>query len=204
MPLLSVTPLVEPDTETCERPPLSRTATTPRPPHRAGASRVARLTECRPGGGDLLALARELASSATSWLDATRLRTRRWALMAASDKFEAWVIGWPPGGAISLHDHGSSAGALAVAAGELLETKVAKLGLGGVTFERNTLSAGASVAFEEHHIHDVVNVSTRPCISVHVYGPRLTSMTYYRVVDAKIEADHTVYYSEHSEPGSLL
>jgi hypothetical protein len=30
-------------------------------------------------------------------------------------------------------------------------------------------------------VHDVVNVCPQPAVSLHVYGPRLDAMTYYRV-----------------------
>jgi hypothetical protein len=49
------------------------------------------------------------------------------------------LMGRPCGGAIDLHDHGGSAGA----------------------------------------VHDLVNPAPTPALSVHVYAPRLTHMTYY-------------------------
>src|SRR5579871_2269404 len=46
---------------------------------------------------------------------------RRPVRLLATDRYEAWVIGWKPGQGVDLHDHGPSAGALAVVEGELTE-----------------------------------------------------------------------------------
>jgi hypothetical protein len=32
-------------------------------------------------------------------------------------------------------------------------------------------------------VHDVVNTAAEPAVSLHVYGPRLEAMTYYRIDD---------------------
>ncbi len=114
--------------------------------------------------------------------------------MASSDAFEAWVIAWPPGGAIELHDHGGSAGAVVVAAGELIETSVVSRPSGDVALETKTIAMGGSIGFGGHHIHDVVNSGDAPAISVHVYAPRLTSMTYYRMTEGVLEAGATRRY----------
>ncbi|HXQ44373.1 MAG TPA: hypothetical protein VN816_07020 [Acidimicrobiales bacterium] len=85
-----------------------------------------------PGREELQARAEGMATAALRWPGSVGLTVRRWELLAASDAFEAWVIGWPPGGAIALHDHGQSAGAVVVAGGELVETFVAENVDGGV------------------------------------------------------------------------
>ncbi len=157
-----------------------------------------------PGGGvdrdghrgatGLVAMARELAARAPAWPGMTRQGPRRWDLMAASDAFEAWVIAWEPGGAIELHDHGGSAGAVAVVAGELLETSIVTQASGGVGLRSSTLESGQCISFGGHHVHDIVNLSATPAISVHVYAPRLSSMTYYRMSEGVLEAGATVRY----------
>ena len=114
--------------------------------------------------------------------------------MAGSDLFEAWVIAWPPGGSIELHDHGGSAGAVVVVAGELIETTVVSEPWGDVALESKGVGVGGSISFGGHNIHDVVNSGDAPAISVHVYAPRLNSMTYYRVADRRLEAGATVRY----------
>jgi predicted metal-dependent enzyme (double-stranded beta helix superfamily) len=122
------------------------------------------------------------------------LTTRRWELLAASATFEAWVIGWPPGGTIALHDHGDSAAAAAVAGGELVETTVTKNGDGTVSTTARRMTAGSGWSMASRHVHDVVNNGSRPAVSVHVYAPRLTSMTHYRLDGGVLRTDRTVHY----------
>ncbi len=161
-----------------------------RPP---GTSTVVDRNECSTAD-ELLAIARQLATRAPSWPGMARPTRRRWDLMAVADSYEAWVIGWPPGGAIELHDHGGSSGAVVVAAGELTETRIESQPLGRVTLGTRRIGVGQSISFAGRHVHDVVNDADAPAISVHVYAPRLTSMTYYRMTDGALEAEATVRY----------
>lgn len=152
------------------------------------------LDGCPPEPEELLAMATGLATRALSWPGMARPIRRRWALMAASGTAEAWVIAWPPGGAIELHDHGGSAGAVVVAAGELVETSIISAPSGAVGQRTTTIGAQGSISFDGRHVHDIVNLGAVPALSVHVYAPRLTSMTYYRVVEGALEAGATVRY----------
>lgn len=78
-------------------------------------------------------------------------------------------------GGATLHDHGPSAGAIAVVRGALVERTPRPAG-GCRT--RGLLAADVHV-FEAGHVHDVVNEGTRPAMSTHVYSPPLTSMTFF-------------------------
>jgi predicted metal-dependent enzyme (double-stranded beta helix superfamily) len=157
-----------------------------RPPAKPG--------ELELGERSLLALAEGLAHSAHWWSDAERPSNRSWQLMVASEDFEAWVIELPPGGAIDLHDHGDASGALVVTRGELVETVVAERSDGRVEIDANVLSPGRSVTFCGAHIHDIANLGTTPALSVHVYAPRLTTMTFYEVRDGRLETGRTIRY----------
>lgn len=84
---------------------------------------------------NLLAIARELAHDAQDWPGMTEPAQRVWELIDSSQDFEAWVIGWPPGGAIQLHDHGESGGAVLVVQGELVES-VSSASCGSFTGEQ--------------------------------------------------------------------
>src|SRR5215204_3599638 len=46
---------------------------------------------------------------------------RRWGLVAATDEYEAWVIAWPAGTGLAMHDHDGSRAAVAVVSGSLRE-----------------------------------------------------------------------------------
>ena len=142
----------------------------------------------------LLAIARELAHSAQRWPGMREPTRRVWALIAASQAFEAWVIGWPPGGAAELHDHGESSGAVVVALGELVEMSVIGDGNRALAATSTVLPASASVTFDMAHVHEIANMGPGPAVSVHVYAPRLTAMTYYEFSNGILEARTTVHY----------
>jgi Cysteine dioxygenase type I len=140
----------------------------------------------------LLAIAKELACGARNWPGVRNPDRRVWELIDSSQDFEAWVIGWPPGGAIELHDHGESGGAVVVAQGELVEMVITEDGKEPRAMTNTVLPESASVTFDRSHIHEIVNLGPGPAISVHVYAPRLTAMTYYDFRDGILESRATV------------
>jgi hypothetical protein len=131
----------------------------------------------------------------------TGLTSRRWQVIRRTETFEAWVIWWPPGGEIDLHDHGESAGAVTTVTGALMETAVvgppqgppaAGLPTRRVTTSSCVIPEGGSLSFGAGHVHGMVNITNATAISVHVYAPRLTRMTQYRVIDGILDAQETV------------
>lgn len=141
---------------------------------------------------ELLGVARGCAATVEPW-SARRgpLTERRYQLFEAADDFEVWVIHWPAGGQLELHDHGGSAGALWVRAGTLVE--------GAWTGDQEAhrrLRAGHGTAFGPSHVHDVVNRGPGPATSVHAYSPPLASMTFYRPDPTGLVADRTEYRSD--------
>jgi predicted metal-dependent enzyme (double-stranded beta helix superfamily) len=146
------------------------------------------------GTSELLAIARELAHDAVNWHGLREPARRVWELIDSSQDFEAWVIGWPPGEAIELHDHGESGGAVVVAEGELVEMVIKEDGNGTLALANTVLPTSASVTFDRSHIHEIVNLGPGPAVSIHVYAPRLTAMTYYEFSGGILEARATVRY----------
>jgi hypothetical protein len=154
---------------------------------------------------DHLALAREYAAAPELWPVAPRFTpSGRWYhRIAEADDHEVWLLTWLPGQATDLHDHGGSAGAFHVYSGTLIEDvhsgggpdsrltaqepgrlTARELDEGDVPAGRLTareLGEGAGRRFGSHHIHRIANRSSRPAISIHVYGPALTTMTRYRI-----------------------
>ncbi len=130
---------------------------------------------------DLLAIAEGFAVSAPAISELHGISERSWVLLAVTDLFEAWAIGWPPGGRIELHDHGRSRGAVVVAVGALTETTVRSTPHGVALIGTHRVAAGEHRCFGPHYVHDLINDGERPAVSVHVYGPRLTSMSYYEL-----------------------
>ena len=131
----------------------------------------------------LATVARELADSPECWWPKVqRAGGPRWYRpLVEEPDFEAWLLGWPSGEGIELHDHGASSGAIIVVEGILSETYVGAsdwLRRGG-RLRHRTLAEGDLVSFGPDHIHDVVNGGRRQALSIHVYSPRLRWMTFY-------------------------
>jgi quercetin dioxygenase-like cupin family protein len=92
--------------------------------------------------------------------------------LLSTARYDVWVIGWMAGHRTTLHDHGRSAGALAVVEGALEETLP-----GGRT---RTIGAGEVVDLPGGLMHDVAAAAgAEVSTSIHVYSPPLTAMTYY-------------------------
>jgi predicted metal-dependent enzyme (double-stranded beta helix superfamily) len=136
---------------------------------------------------DHLAIAARYAADPSSWPVAPRFRaTARWYHRLAQEAdHEVWLLTWLPGQGTDLHDHGGSAGAFQVVAGVLAEDSVTQTHvLPSRAAPRVTvreLSEGIGRRFGTRHIHRITNRSDRPAVSVHVYGPALTSMTRYQI-----------------------
>src|SRR6478736_7994078 len=98
---------------------------------------------------------------------------RHYERILATELYEAWLIYWPPGTGLDLHDHGDSAGAFAVVDGALDETAI---GDGRVDTRR--LVEGETSSFAAGQVHGVANSGHRSATSVHVYSPPIVAMNY--------------------------
>jgi predicted metal-dependent enzyme (double-stranded beta helix superfamily) len=132
---------------------------------------------------------REVANrlaSAVHWPGALETQSRTWRLMARTPGFDAWLIAWPKGGRVELHDHGAATGAVSVISGALVEAVPWRDDTGRLTLVRHELQAGATLGFGAGHVHDVTNESDQPALSLHVYSPALTSMTFYELTENEL------------------
>jgi mannose-6-phosphate isomerase-like protein (cupin superfamily) len=138
------------------------------------------LPDTTVGADVLAAIASGLAAVTVPWEigHGAVPNERKYHRVLATEAYEAWVICWPSGGSLDMHDHGGSAGAFAVVAGELREAAVED----GVTTER-TIGSGETVSFDASRIHAVTNEGPTLATSVHVYSPPLSSMVYYGADD---------------------
>ncbi|MBV8234153.1 MAG: cysteine dioxygenase family protein [Acidimicrobiia bacterium] len=98
---------------------------------------------------------------------------RHYVRLLGNEVYEAWLLDWAPGQHVGMHDHGDAAGAFFVVCGALRE----------VLPERRRsivdLRPGHTGVVRRGQLHDVGNVSDRPALSVHVYSPPLSTMTFY-------------------------
>jgi hypothetical protein len=132
----------------------------------------------RPARVDPREVASRLAP-AVHWPGALDMGQRTWRLVARTADFDAWLIAWPSGGKVDLHDHGGSAGAVRVISGALVEAVPSRDHMGRLSLVHRELRAGASLGFGNGHVHDVTNDADSHALSLHVYSPALTSMTFY-------------------------
>jgi hypothetical protein len=102
---------------------------------------------------------------------------RTYELLERTTDVELWLIHWPTGGGLVLHDHGGSAGAFHVVAGALDETSTA---FGGRTLRLARLFCNQGKSFGPSYVHSVVNSERAAATSVHAYSPPLTSMGFYQ------------------------
>lgn len=144
----------------------------------------------------LLDLAREMAGHTTRWVDAhpEPLVERSYELLEVTNDVEVWVIHWPTGGHLQLHDHGGSSGAFWVVGGALEEGYAAE----DRSLRRRHVAAGNGAAFGPRYVHDVRNGGMQPATSVHAYSPPMPGMTFYRNAPGGLVAERTEYRSDPS------
>jgi len=142
---------------------------------------------------------------AVHWPGALDLQQRTWRLVARTPDFDAWLIAWPRGGKVELHDHGNSTGAVSVITGALVEAVPWREDSGRLSLVRHELQAGATLGFGAGHVHDVTNQSDGVALSLHVYSPALTSMTFYDVAADSLVAREVTWATDGwGEPGDVL
>lgn len=114
-------------------------------------------------------LARAIAADPGQWEHLVQYdATSRWYhRLRTGPGYEVWLLSWVPGQGSGRHGHGRSSGVLTLLKGELTERT-----------ERGTraLGAGAQRVFAPGYVHEVVNDSLEPAVSLHVYFPGLTEM----------------------------
>jgi hypothetical protein len=93
--------------------------------------------------------------------------------LLARAEYDAWMLRWPPHTSVTPHDHGPSAGAFAVVCGELLEVRWSRTGR-----RTRSLYAGDATIIQQGVVHDVI-AGPRLSVSVHLYSPALTTMSFY-------------------------
>ena len=124
---------------------------------------------------ELARLVSVVASQPARWQPTVRFDpARRWfAQLELTTDLEVWLLSWLPGQGTGFHDHGAAVGAFTVAQGELTERTVPA---GRAVAASRVLTAGEARPFGPAHVHDVVNTSAAPAVSVHAYSPPLTAM----------------------------
>jgi predicted metal-dependent enzyme (double-stranded beta helix superfamily) len=110
---------------------------------------------------------------------------REWVELDSSPYLQIWLLAWPAGTHTGWHDHGGSAGAFLTVSGTLREQTADR-----DRIEDRTLVAGEGRSFGPNHLHHVANVGVRTALSVHLYTPRLTTMTKYDMTPNGLQIMH--------------
>ena len=127
---------------------------------------------------DILDIAEGLAASAHDVVLDERDGTRRYTRVLATPQYDAWIIEWSASAGLDLHDHGGSSGVVLVVDGELLEVRVDDRNRVART-RRTVARRGDVIHISPQTIHAVSNIRPSTALSVHVYSPPLSSMTFY-------------------------
>jgi hypothetical protein len=145
-----------------------------------------------PANG-LAAVALRLARTAGRWRDRIEAHaTERTGLrVLGCDAYDAWLLRWPSGARVSPHDHGESAAAFTVVAGELTEIR-----WHGLSRDLRTLAAGQVVTVDVGVVHDVIATGAAVALSLHLYSPPLTTMGFYDDVSGGLQSRLAVDASE--------
>lgn len=145
-------------------------------------------------------VARALARRTSLWRALARHDedARRPVRLVATPRYEAWVIGWAPGQAVELHDHGTSAGAVLVTEGLLHELR-----LRDEHRIRTALGPGDVQELPVGTIHEVWNPGPSLATSIHVYTPALTHMGRYDLHTGRLLGVEPVAPEEPALPSAV-
>jgi predicted metal-dependent enzyme (double-stranded beta helix superfamily) len=121
-----------------------------------------------------------LASATGEWATLVRYtEDERWYhRLERGENHEVWLLSWLPGQRTGFHDHCGSSGAFAVVAGELRERTPAARRPQPASA---AFPAGRARSFGPRHVHEVVNESAAPAVSIHAYSPPLAGMRRYEL-----------------------
>ena len=164
-PALDRAPLDQPalDQPALDRAPLDQSVLEPPPLNRARLAELVRL-----------------AAATGEWATLVRYtEDERWYhRLERGENHEVWLLSWLPGQRTGFHDHCGSSGAFAVVAGELRERTPAARRPQPASA---AFPAGRARSFGPRHVHEVVNESAAPAVSIHAYSPPLAGMRRYEL-----------------------
>jgi predicted metal-dependent enzyme (double-stranded beta helix superfamily) len=166
------------DRPALDRPALDRPALDRAPLDRASLDRASldRAPLRRARLADLV----RLAAAAGEWSALVRYtEDERWYhRLERGENHEVWLLSWLPGQRTGFHDHCGSSGAFTVVQGELRERTPAA---GRPQPVSAAFPAGRARSFGPRHVHEVVNESAAPAVSIHAYSPPLAGMRRYEL-----------------------
>jgi hypothetical protein len=146
---------------------------------------------------ELLAWVRELAADPELWQQHVRHDTegRHFVSLYRDSDIDVWLLCWNTVDDTGWHDHDTSAGAVAVTRGAVVENRPR---LGGEPASR-TIEAGRAFAFGPDHIHRMAGAMDGS-VSIHAYSPPLWRMGAYSVERDGTLRRESISYAEELRP----
>ena len=146
---------------------------------------------------ELLALACSLAADRDVWEPHMRFsdEQRHYVSLHRDANVDVWVLCWTRTNDTGWHDHDTSAGAVAVAKGELVEHNLAV----GAPSVEVCVPEGTAYSFGPDHIHRMTGAA-EGSVSVHVYSPPLWRMGQYAISSTGVLRRHSVSYADELRP----
>lgn len=146
---------------------------------------------------ELLRLAGAVAADRAAWAPHVRFgdERRHYACLHRDANVDVWVLCWTPGDDTGWHDHDTSAGAVAVVAGELVEHNLAV----GTPSVEVPVPAGQAYSFGPDHIHRMTGRG-ETSVSIHCYSPPLWRMGQYAISRTGVLRRTSVSYADELRP----
>ncbi|MBG0832390.1 cysteine dioxygenase family protein [Planomonospora sp. ID67723] len=139
-----------------------------------------------------------LADDPSRWADQVAFPEeggRHYASLHRDSYVDVWLLCWRPEDDTGWHDHDTSAGAVRVVAGTLLECNPR---IGGEHLE-TVVSAGESFSFGPDHIHRLTGAE-HGSVSIHAYSPPLWRMGQYSISGTGLMRRVSVSYADELRP----
>lgn len=131
----------------------------------------------------LESIVRTWANDPARWRRLVRFAEPRVRIpLYADNSYEVRLLTWLPGQGSGFHDHGGSAGCLAVVTGSVWETVVGRDGHAC----RFRHQVGDVSSFRDDIIHNVRNLGSVGAVTIHAYRPELTDFRRYEFVDGAL------------------
>jgi predicted metal-dependent enzyme (double-stranded beta helix superfamily) len=138
---------------------------------------------------ELVAIAQEWSTRINASMTADHPSDRRWySHLHAEEAYDVMLLGWNFDQSTDFHNHGGSSGAVHVVRGALVEERLGE----DAKVTSRTVNAGRATAFGPEAIHNVYNAGGGVSLSIHVYSPPLTTMTYFDAVNGEVVQRETV------------
>jgi predicted metal-dependent enzyme (double-stranded beta helix superfamily) len=158
---------------------------------------VAALPDRYLGRSELADLVTRLAGQPELWRPHVAFNDdeRHYACLHRDAHLDIWVLCWTPANDTGWHDHDTSAGAVAVVVGQLLEQRLA-VGSGGLC---RRVAAGSGFDFGPDHIHRLSGLAPGS-VSIHAYSPPLWRLGQYTIDPSGALLRVSVSYAEELRP----